>query len=183
MEKNIVRKKARQILTGISKERINDKSLIVSKNIISLIEDIQKKITSRKLIIGAFCPIQQEVLWFRSFKENDFSYCVPHIFDEHKMDFYKVSLDKLTQGNLGLVLDKEDRSELLIPDVMIIPGLSFSVSKKRLGRGKGYYDRYLCEFDGLKIGVCFSEQVFKDIPTDEHDQEMDYLVTEEKIYK
>jgi 5-formyltetrahydrofolate cyclo-ligase len=183
VEKNIVRRKARQILTSLSKERINDKSLIVSKNIISLLQDIQKTITSRTLIIGAFCPIQQEVLWFRSFKENDFSYCVPHIIDECKMDFYKVSLDKLTQGDLGLVLDKEDRGELLVPDVLLIPGLSFSASKKRLGRGKGYYDRYLSDFGGVKIGVCFSEQLFENIPTDEHDQKMDYLVTEEKIYK
>ena len=183
MEKDIVRRKARQILTSLSIERINENSLIVSKNIISLIEDIQKSITSRTLIIGAYCPLQQEVLWFRSFKENEFSYCVPHVIDVNRMEFYKIPFKKIVQGSLGLVLDKEDRGELAVPDVLIVPGLAFSTSKNRLGRGRGFYDRYLSQFKGIKIGVCFSEQVFESIPTDEFDQNMNYLVTEKKIYK
>jgi 5-formyltetrahydrofolate cyclo-ligase len=183
VEKNIVRKRARQILTGLSKEDIDRNSLVVSKNIISLLQNIQKSITSRTLKIGAYCPIQQEVMWFRSFKASDYIYCVPHLIDEHRMEFYRTSLEKVIQGELGLSLKDEDRSELGLPDVLLIPGLAFTASKNRLGRGKGFYDRYLSQFKGIKIGVCFSEQIFDEVPTDEFDQSMNYLVTEKKIYK
>tara|TARA_B110001454_G_C12723330_1_gene436753 strand:- start:43285 stop:43914 length:630 start_codon:yes stop_codon:yes gene_type:complete len=65
--------------------------------------------------------------------------------------------------------------------LMLIPGLGFSLSGERVGRGKGFYDRYLKNFKGLKVGVCFDCQLSEaSLPTDSWDIKMDYIITETK---
>jgi 5-formyltetrahydrofolate cyclo-ligase len=62
-------------------------------------------------------------------------------------------------------------------DVAIIPGMSFDAQGHRLGRGKGYYDRFLAVHPGIyKIGVCFDFQKTEWVPTDIHDIQMDEVI-------
>jgi len=62
-------------------------------------------------------------------------------------------------------------------DVGIIPGMAFDREGHRLGRGKGYYDRFLSQIPFIyKIGLCFSWQLLGHVPTDEHDVIMDEVV-------
>ncbi len=57
------------------------------------------------------------------------------------------------------------------------PGMAFTQGGKRLGRGKGYYDRLLAQMPSVyKIGICFPFQLLKDIPTDENDILMDEVI-------
>lgn len=67
-------------------------------------------------------------------------------------------------------------------DLALIPGIAFDAKGARIGFGKGYYDRFLSEFKGLKIGLCYNFQVFSDIPVSEHDIKMDMIITEKRIY-
>ena len=64
-------------------------------------------------------------------------------------------------------------SSLLTPhsiDFILVPGVAFSPNGYRLGRGKGYYDKFLSkQTDLFTVGVCFREQFFLDIPTEPHD--------------
>lgn len=62
-------------------------------------------------------------------------------------------------------------------DVVLVPGLAFDRSGRRLGQGKAYYDRLLPAMRAVRIGVAFDEQVIEQVPTDAHDQTMDLLVT------
>ena len=66
-------------------------------------------------------------------------------------------------------------------DIILVPGLAFDRSGIRLGRGGGYYDRLLSEFDGLRVGVCFEEVLFERIPAELHDERMDFLMTPSEI--
>ncbi len=65
-------------------------------------------------------------------------------------------------------------------DVMIIPGMGFDRQGNRLGRGKGYYDRFLLSncSSAFKVGVCFPFQLIDEIPTDKYDVRMDTIVSE-----
>ena len=55
-------------------------------------------------------------------------------------------------------------------DFALIPGVGFSPNGYRLGRGKGYYDKFLSkQRDLFTVGVCFREQFYLDIPTEPHD--------------
>ena len=61
-------------------------------------------------------------------------------------------------------------------DVALIPGLAFDPQGHRLGRGKGYYDRFLTAFTGKTIGVCFDFQKVAEVPVDAHDVAVDRVV-------
>jgi 5-formyltetrahydrofolate cyclo-ligase len=65
-------------------------------------------------------------------------------------------------------------------DLVLVPGLAFASGGLRLGRGGGYYDRWLAGKPpgGRCIGVCFSCQIEPHLPVLEHDQRMDQIVTE-----
>ena len=62
--------------------------------------------------------------------------------------------------------------------VWLVPGLGFDRSGRRLGRGRGYYDRLLRGVRGLTIGVAFDWQIVPEIPAGALDARMDMLVTE-----
>lgn len=61
-------------------------------------------------------------------------------------------------------------------DIALIPGLAFDAQGHRLGRGKGYYDRFLTAFKGQTIGVCFDFQKVAEVPVDAHDVSVDTVV-------
>jgi len=65
-------------------------------------------------------------------------------------------------------------------DVIVVPGVAFDRSGQRLGRGAGFYDRFLKRLKTrpICIGTCFEEQVIERLPTEPHDEPMDMLVSE-----
>ena len=84
----------------------------------------------------------------------------------------------LQTGSFGI---QEPTGELFTDydaiDVAIVPGMAFDAEGHRLGRGKGYYDRFLSRVPHLyKIGLCFSWQLVDQVPYDEHDIKMDEVI-------
>ena len=77
---------------------------------------------------------------------------------------------------------REPRPECpLIPlkelDLAMVPGIGFSLNGCRLGRGKGYFDRMLCDMRGWICGVAFDWQVTVAIPSEQHDICVNSIVT------
>lgn len=68
-------------------------------------------------------------------------------------------------------------------EVVIVPGIVFDKKGGRIGFGKGCYDRFLNSCSAVKIGFCYEFQVAEEIPTEEHDVKMDYIITENRITK
>ncbi len=64
------------------------------------------------------------------------------------------------------------------PGWIFVPGVGFDLSGARLGRGKGFFDRYLQNRDALRIGLAWSHQLVEKIPVESHDCHMDYIITE-----
>ncbi|NHB70181.1 5-formyltetrahydrofolate cyclo-ligase [Perlabentimonas gracilis] len=62
-------------------------------------------------------------------------------------------------------------------DFAIIPGVAFDIKGNRMGRGKAYYDKLLRTNSMLKIGVAYSFQMVKSVPTDEFDIPMDLVIS------
>ncbi|GAB6008730.1 5-formyltetrahydrofolate cyclo-ligase [Dysgonomonas reticulitermitis] len=66
-------------------------------------------------------------------------------------------------------------------DLVIVPGVAFDRKMNRLGRGKGYYDRFLSKISAPKIGICFDFQLLDKIPAESTDIKMDYIVSENEL--
>ncbi len=96
---------------------------------------------------------------------------------------YLSSPDRLIKGGYGIPEPMEfipaDVDDI---DISIIPGIAFDRSGMRIGFGKGYYDRFLADFRGTKIGLCYEFQLYSSIPCDSHDIPMDIIITEGNIY-
>jgi 5-formyltetrahydrofolate cyclo-ligase len=67
--------------------------------------------------------------------------------------------------------------------LVVVPGLGFSRNGYRIGRGMGFYDRFLAQHDflGISCGLAFEEQVLDELPTLEHDMPLSMLVTDQGI--
>jgi 5-formyltetrahydrofolate cyclo-ligase len=68
-------------------------------------------------------------------------------------------------------------------DLLLVPGLAFDRQGGRLGRGKGFYDRFLAGARGIRVGVCFEDQIVGEVPMDPHDLRMDFVVTPSAIFR
>lgn len=67
-------------------------------------------------------------------------------------------------------------------DVVLVPGLLFDLKGYRLGRGGGYYDRFLAGLRALRIGLLFSPFLVPELPRDPWDLPMQILVSDEGIH-
>lgn len=106
-------------------------------------------------------------------------------YDDNRMDFYKItSTFELVDGYKGIKEPMPNISTCFEynPEenvLMLVPGVAFSSNGYRLGYGKGYYDKYLSNKSNIiTVGLCFSLQLVDDLPVNEFDIPMKYIVTE-----
>ena len=68
-------------------------------------------------------------------------------------------------------------------DLVVVPGLGFTEKGYRIGRGMGFYDRFLAqsEFIGISCGLAFDEQIVPELPVLDHDIPLSMLVTDRGI--
>jgi 5-formyltetrahydrofolate cyclo-ligase len=62
-------------------------------------------------------------------------------------------------------------------DLVLVPGLAFDPRGRRLGRGKGYYDRVLSAARGVFCGVAFDQQIVGEVPVAPHDASVSCILT------
>lgn len=83
------------------------------------------------------------------------------------------------RGQFGIREPKSDCPEISLNrlDLALVPGLGFDLAGRRLGRGKGFYDRLLVQISATKCGVCFDEQIVEVIPIETHDVNLNCILT------
>ena len=89
------------------------------------------------------------------------------------------SLSDLVPGKFGIPEPPGDRPimDTMQLDLAIVGGVAFDRLGGRLGRGGGFFDRLLAGIPAGKCGVCFEEQVRRDVPVERHDVKMDMIAT------
>ena len=108
---------------------------------------------------------------------------LPVVLSDSKMEFALIKgLDELAEGAYGIPapLSGAPRAEPTERDICIVPALCFDKQLCRLGRGGGYYDRFLISCRAKTIGLCRERLVFDRVPTQPHDIGVSLLITEEK---
>ena len=86
---------------------------------------------------------------------------------------------EIALGQFGIREPKPGCVEMALSrlDLILVPGVAFDLHGRRLGRGRGFYDRLLTEITGLKCGIALDEQIADEVPAGEHDQQMDFILT------
>ncbi len=92
------------------------------------------------------------------------------------------SWEDLATGRLGLKMPDPAKARRIDPeaiDLIIVPGVAFDTAGRRLGMGAGYYDRFLPRASrACRLGLAWSFQLTDEVPADEFDARMYYLLTE-----
>lgn len=170
MDKEGLRKELLGKLSLLSNEEILAASFSLTNQLIKLLHSIPELVGQ---IGAAYLPLKAEVapvyqellhkipldLAFPILKNGEMSFGIPH---------------GLPKG--GTWLDPP-YSEVE-PLWFLVPGVGFDLKGARLGRGKGFYDRYFEERSGLRIGLALSGQIVEKIPVESHDSHMDFIITE-----
>jgi 5,10-methenyltetrahydrofolate synthetase len=203
--KNSTRKILKSSLQLLSFEEKFEKNLQISKKIHSTLIKIQAHIQLKnphlgKIVVGGFFPLIDEPVWYHHFElkvlDNlgDILLAFPVLDRNHDlgMNFLLSSIKELKwqkRGSFGIFAPVSSnqissKKEKIEPDILLIPGLCFSRQFERLGRGKGFYDHFCAHYRGIKIGVCYSEQLvekFEENLFEAHDQKMNAIITEKEF--
>ena len=102
------------------------------------------------------------------------------------MQFRRVlGLGDLTPGRYGIPDPSGVGWEPQLADLIVVPGVAFDLSGRRIGYGKGYYDRSLhrLEGSGRLVGFCYDFQLLQEIVGEPHDVTMDIIVTESRVVR
>lgn len=118
-------------------------------------------------------------------KEKKQVYVPKCVKGTNEMLFYPIySFKDLVKGSYSIDEPREGikpQTEFYDRCCCIVPALCYDRHGYRVGYGKGYYDRFLEDFCGTKIGLCYSDCVVKYIEHDEYDIKADIIVTENSI--
>lgn len=182
-----LRKSIRLKVAALSVESKKLKAMQVAERIRQVIND-EATDNFQDMIFGCYAAFADEVDWLPfcsgewtkqvaypkpcSKKVGSMTFVVPSSSEDLVFESW--------QGNQILT---PARGKEVVPAIIFVPGLAFDRSGGRVGRGKGYFDKYLENYNGIKVGVCFSEQLVSSLPIEEHDQPMNYVVTDEAVIK
>lgn len=104
-------------------------------------------------------------------------------FDTHSGEYFPAVLparEPLVAGPFGVPEPPPDAASLSYErlDLILVPGLAFDRLGRRLGRGRGYYDRLLAKArEARKWGVAFDLQLVDQVPSESHDVNLDRIAT------
>ncbi len=153
---------------------------------------------SRKIIESDYFKKAEQILIFAS---SDDEFDTRFIIERCRMEYKRVFYPLCTDGNGNMKFLKVDSVGDLkvgmynIPepksyckeykccenDIVIVPCLSVDKNGYRIGYGKGYYDRFLKNFNGVSICPCYESLLMDKLPTDEYDIKVDIIVTENDV--
>jgi len=106
----------------------------------------------------------------------------------HPLQFRQWDLkEELQSGEFGTKMPNE-AAKILTPELLLVPLLGFDLNGARIGYGGGYYDRTLDSIrkinpDVVAVGVAYEDQKVELVPTENHDQPLDLVITEKSIYR
>lgn len=181
MTKDEIRLEMKQLRRQLSYEEIELKSRAAAGAVFGLPQ--YKDAATVMAYISAFKEISASYVISDAIKSKRLVVPVSNTQNCTITPSYLKSENELIKGAYGIYEPRTiEKAEISSIDIAIIPGVAFDRRGGRLGFGKGYYDRFLSEYKGLKIGFCYEFQLVDRLPLDSHDVKMDMIITEKRIY-
>lgn len=145
-------------------------------------------------IIGAYWPTQREIditFLIDDIIQKDITLALPVIQKSSRLLRFAQwdGKTELRTGEYGILQPAVDgTTQWLDPDIFLVPLLAFDQRGNRMGYGGGYYDTTLSHYRSQKqvaaVGMGYAKQAcLFNLPTEEHDQKMDWIVTEQSAIK
>jgi 5-formyltetrahydrofolate cyclo-ligase len=162
----------------------------------SLSEEIEARVLRMHefrtaLRVGLYPAYKNEVRTDLIFTEGDKhrkEIYYPAIDTEHGgLDYFRVmDLEELLRTDEGFHEPSSKQSRLRNLnnlDVLIIPGVSFDLTGKRMGLGQGFYTSCLADYRGMRVALAYEFQVVPMLPSAIKDRTIDWIVTEKRVIR
>ncbi|MCA1927330.1 MAG: 5-formyltetrahydrofolate cyclo-ligase [Calditerrivibrio sp.] len=170
------------------------KRMIEARNSLKDIEVETKSMEVRKKFLDNFSHEKRFLFYYDVNKEVRTKSLIDYLhshgkdiflpkFDGEKFVgcFYE-GVERLLRGLYGIMEPLSDVTSSDY-DVIVMPGVAFGEDFNRVGMGKGFYDEMLKRIRGYRVGFAYQFQMFDTLPSDEWDEKVDMIITEEKIYR
>lgn len=181
MEKNAIRRQALALRGRLNS--VQHRSLSLAAQAVLIGSDVFRSASG----VALYSPVNNEVdtgAIFRAAVESGKRVYYPRV-DRSNIGFCRVrSLTELVAGafNVPEPVGEVVSTDLL--DLIVLPGVAFDREGRRLGYGKGFYDRFLAAVsaDVETVGLAFELQVGAPLPEEPHDRKISYLATEAGLF-
>jgi 5-formyltetrahydrofolate cyclo-ligase len=142
----------------------------------------------RGAIVSGYWPIRNEIdpmplLWHLAAQGAQLALPVVIGRDQPLIFRAWTAQAHLLRGQLG-IMEPSPQSDVVEPDIVLVPLAAFDRAGHRIGYGAGHYDRTLLQLRTSKpivaIGLAFAVQEIETIPALPHDVRLDYVLTEDR---
>ena len=184
-DKRDLRRRMLACRRALSIEERASRSAVITEKLLSL-DAVQKART-----VFAYAALKDEVQTeplIASLLDRGKRVAIPLVIGKRSMEAALVpSMDALETGAYGILTVRAERREILPPqeiDCVIVPGVAFGLDGSRLGMGGGYYDAFLPKAErAVRVAAAFQCQISEDIPSLPYDCGVDWIVTEQGVFK
>lgn len=166
-----------QVLTNRSAGLASDTANQIGAQLIKLCRQLGSKSVGIYLSFGSEPVTDAFVV---AAKAAGIRLAAPRTGPDSSMEFARLEGPRET-SELGFL---QPIGEIVEPDeldLIIAPALSLDTFGNRLGRGGGFFDRYLEQFDGPVAAVVFEHELVPSLPSESHDRPVQYAVTPSRI--
>lgn len=155
------------------------------KNHVDLIGDVDGK------VVSSFWPIRSEINPYnltQELKQRGAQLALPVVMDKTTLEFRAYDHDEdLIDAGFG-TKGPSAKASVVDPDVLLVPLAVFDLHCGRIGYGAGFYDRAIAKLrakgkNPKTFGIAFRQQMVDQVPQDEFDIKLDFILTPIKAYK
>lgn len=178
MDKTALRRHIRQLKKSYAPELLEQQSEIILRKLAAH----PAFVNAQRVMLYASLPDEVQTLPFIKAWQGHKKIILPTVVGD---DIVPVELTPdcpMTEGDFH-ILEPVNGPYTGQLDLIVVPGMAFDRQHHRLGRGKGYYDRFLIQYPEVKtIGICFDFQLLEEIPVEPHDRAMDEIISYSDVF-
>lgn len=171
------KKELRSHIKTLKKQHSKENLIEQSKVILNKLENNEFFKKAKIVMLYSSLPDEVNTQDFLSKWRNEKRIILPTVVGD---DIIPVELSGDTSFAVGdfNILEPQNEPYNGSYDLIVVPGVAFDRNGNRIGRGKGYYDRFLCKhLDVKRIGICFDFQLVDKVPTEDNDIKMDEIIS------
>ena len=171
------KKELRSHIKILKKQHSKESLLEQSKLILNKLENNKSFIEAKTVMLYSSLPDEVFTHDFLEKWRNEKKIILPTVVGD---DIIPVELKRDTDFAIGdfNILEPQNEPYDGSYDLIVVPGVAFDRNGNRIGRGKGYYDRFLCNhLEVTRIGICFDFQLVDEVPTEDNDIKMDEIIS------
>lgn len=171
------KKELRALIKALKKQHSKEQLIAQSEQIMGKLEQHPDFIKAEKVMLYSALPDEVQTQAFLDKWHLKKTVILPTVVGD---DIIPVEYGEDTGFAVGdfNILEPQNKPYLGGFDLIIVPGVAFDSKGNRLGRGRGYYDRFLCQHLEVKrIGICFDFQLVDEVPSEDFDIRMDEVIS------